>query len=153
MALPLDPVVRHRREVWLQIVMPIVLAAAVIILGLVALFVATVSHVIEPGIAATYAEISVILFCLLPLLIIGLIFDAIIIFIVWKLGSRLSSVIIPSLRGVRGRVQAFAGWLPKQSQRVARPLIALNTVATRLEHIIRGLLRFGHPSDKDSSQT
>lgn len=137
----IDPVRRHRRDVWLKIILPVALSAGLIMLALVLIFVGTVSGTFEPEQVTVMASIFLSLCIVLPLLILAAVGSITAIAMAWGAG-KLPRIITPPLRGIRESVDDFAAWLPTLAERLTDPLIALMAQLTRLEQIIGRLVGF-----------
>lgn len=149
MSRSVDPVTKHRRELWLYIFLPIALATGVILLSLVVLFVLGVTGVLSAEQINVISSIMLTVCILLPMVLVVIGINVGMIFLAWAT-RKLPTSITPPLRGIRQTTDKIAETTPKIMSRIANPLIAIQTRWTRWEHFIRGIL--GNSKKSDNSR-
>lgn len=135
----IDPITKHRRDVWLRIVLPVGLAAGLLVLTLVVLFTLAVAGILSQEQISTIASIMLSVCVLLPLTLIMMLLAAIFIGMAWAV-AKLPGAVTGPLRQLRFRVTGIAASVPGVSTRLVRPLIALDSRLTRWEYFVRGLV-------------
>ena len=139
MSRSVDPVVKHQRDVWLFIFLPVALATGLILLALVVLFIFGVTDILSAEQINVISSIMLTVCILFPLVLVVIGINAAMIFLAW--GSRkLPMAITPPLRGIRNTVETISEAAPKLMSRISNPLVAISTRWTRWEYLIRGLL-------------
>ncbi len=149
MSEPVDPVAKHRREVWLHIVLPVVLSAGLIVLSVVGLFTAAIAGWISPEQITTISSVLLTICILLPLILVMLLVDIGVLALVW-LVSKAPTTITPPMRNLRQKADVSSTWVVRQTERLARPAIAFNARWTRWERFAVGLV--GANKDKLQKQ-
>lgn len=145
-----NPVRKHRREVLLQIVTPVFLPLAGMILLCVVLAVAVATGAlvgkqitVVMGIVATaFITLPLAILCLVPyfLLAAGA-----------ALSGRAYARATTPLRSARRLTEQVALKTDEVMPRLARPLIGLNTRLTRWEHRLRGWQQSALPVEKETN--
>lgn len=136
----MNPVAKHRRDVWLTIVLPMSLTAGLIILVILGLLALTLTGTWEAYQITTIASILGIVCFLLPLVIVVAIIDVGLFYLLW-LDARAIGGVTPLLRRVRQTVEKVTGWVPPMAEKLVRPLIALDTHLTRWEQFIIRMMK------------
>ncbi len=134
-----DPITKHRRDVWLRIVLPVGLAAALLVLTLVILFTLAVAGIISPEQVNTISSIMLVVCVLFPLVlvmtVVALMFVAITYF--W---AKLPGWTTQKIRGLRYTITGVAEKVPPATERLVKPLVALDARLTRWGHFVQGLV-------------
>jgi hypothetical protein len=139
MSRSVDPIVKHRRDVWLFVFLPVALATGLILLALVVLFIFGVTDILSAEQINVISSIMLTVCILFPLVLVVIGINAAMIFLAW--GTRkLPTTITPPLRSIRKTVENISETIPKMMSRITNPLIAISTRWTRWEYFMRGLL-------------
>lgn len=135
----LDPVAKHRRDIWLYLILPVVLGTGFILLALVVLFILGATGTWSTAQINAIASVMLTICILLPLVLVAIGINIVMIFMAW--GSRkLPTSITPPLRGIRHSIENISETVPKLTTRITQPIIAIHTRWTRWEHFMRGIL-------------
>jgi hypothetical protein len=131
-----DPVRKHRREVWLKIVAPValpfvglVVLCVLLVIGVAADALVHKQITVVMGVVATaFIAFPLSILCLIPYLVLAL----------GAAGSgRLHAKARQPLRAVRGFSSRVAQTTDRLAPRIARPFIGLNTRLTRWEQVVQ----------------
>lgn len=131
----MNPVARHRRDVWLAIVLPISLVTGAILLVILGLLTLTLTGVWETRQVATIANILGIVCFLLPTAIIVILIN-VLLAVILRGNDRAISSTIPLLRQLRQKIETITSWVPPLAERLVQPLIGVETHLTRWEQLI-----------------
>lgn len=131
----MNPVAKHRRDVWLMIVLPMTLTAGVLILVILGLLSLNLTGTWEDYQVTTAASVLGVICFLLPMaIVLGIVTIALAYLL--SLNDRLIGGTTPVLRSVREKIEKVTGWLPPLAEKLVQPLIALDTRLTRWEQFI-----------------
>jgi len=147
-----NPIQKHRREVWLRIITPILLPfVALIILCIVLIIGVATGSLVSKQITVLMGCLGT-LFVLIPLVLVCLLPYAALAITAAGVGRVYANFQTP-LRFVRRLTERMAGKTHELAPKVAQPLIGLNTRMTRLEHMVRGWTdRPALPARRDTSE-
>jgi hypothetical protein len=132
-----NPVRRHRRDIWLRIVAPVVVPALLLVALCIVLLIAvardelvsTQISVVMGIVATAFIALPLAILCVIPYAILA----------VTAVGAgRLYGVVTGPLQAVRRMTGKAARQTDRFAPKIARPFIGLNTRITRWEHTIRG---------------
>ena len=149
-ATTLNPVKKHRREVWLRIIVPVALPFAGLIL-LCAVLIAAVAtdHLVSQQITVLMSLLATA--CLmLPMMILCLVPYGLLALSAYGSGQVYAHATGP-LRAVRRLTEQVAAKTGQHIPRLARPVIGLNVRMARWEHMLRGWQQSQVPDGKDGS--
>jgi hypothetical protein len=150
-----NPVRKHRWDVWLKIVAPILLPVIGLVGLCVALVIAAATGTIEP-VQVTIVMSVVSTLCLaLPISILCLVGCAAMIALAYAGGWGYRHVKIP-VRAVRGLTETITAHTNRLAPKIARPTMAINIRVTRLEHSLRSWIAPSEESrekDKDDGSS
>lgn len=125
-----DPIVKHRRELRRQILLPVLGPLVLIFTVMVLLFGLTITGAMEMGQLRIITDIMLVVCFLCPLAITMIIIDVIFIGMVWGT-AKLPTPIKGTVRSVRGLTERVADSMEKLSKLVAQPFINLESRFTR----------------------
>jgi hypothetical protein len=145
-----NPVQKHRRQVLLRIVAPVVLPFAGLILLCVVLAVAVATGVlvgkqitVVMGLVATaFIALPMVLLCLVPYFLLA---------VSAHLSGRAYAHARTPLRSARRLTEQVALKTDQTAPKLARPLIGMNTRLTRWEHGLRGWQQSAVPVEKEAN--
>lgn len=141
---------KHRREVWLKIVTPVVLPfVGLIVLSVILAIAAGTGSLVSKQIT-TIMGILATLFVLIPMVVLCLVPYFILAVSAVGVGLLHANAKIP-LQFVHRLTGKIAAQSERQLPRLARPLVSLNVRLTRWEYIMRGWLRPALPGGKESA--
>jgi uncharacterized membrane protein YciS (DUF1049 family) len=133
----MDPIRKHRRDVWLRIVAPIAIPA----LGLVVLVVILIVAVAAGGMVSKQITVAMSIlasaFVLLPMVLICIVPYVLFAAMAAGAGMAHSKAQVP-LRFVRRVTEQIAEKTQSIAPRTVKPLIAMNARIARLESMARG---------------
>lgn len=140
-----DPVAKHRREVWLYIVLPVVGVGAVILLGLIGLFTLAVAGVWTAQQIETVASVLMIICVLTPLVLLMLVFNMVAVAIAVGAGKAPAFMrpLLENARLLTVRMMTVTESLMNSS---SSPFIAITARWTRWEDFVRGVFRSSAPT-------
>jgi hypothetical protein len=122
---------RHRREVWVQILLPLALAVALGIVGLVALLNANTGNVTRASQLAT-------ILLALPLLVMGIIFVVVLVAAIYALGVAMKW--IPTKTVYVHRLMERVNHVAQRTANLAaQPVIALESWSSALARTLKKL--------------
>lgn len=133
----MDPIRKHRRDVWLRIVAPVAIPALAIVVVAVILIVAVAGGGMVGKQLTVAMSILASAFILLPMVLLCIVPYAL--FAVGAVGAGMaySKVQVP-LRFVRRITAQIAQKTRSIAPRTVQPLVAINTQIARLESMARG---------------
>ncbi|MFZ1040088.1 MAG: hypothetical protein WCA79_09205 [Anaerolineales bacterium] len=117
----------HRKQLWTQILLPILLAVLVFIAVIVLTSVATFRN---NGDVARWAAISTI-WLVLPVLIVGLLFLIILLAIIYLL-ARLTSLIPPYSYQAQKFVYQIEGYVKRGTEMLVKPLLFVDIIKSQI---------------------
>lgn len=122
---------RHRRELWLQILLPLIAGVALGGLGLFALLNANIGNVTRAS------ELATVLLAI-PLIVMGMIFLVVIVALIYVLGVALKW--IPTKTVYAHRLMDRVNSVARQAANLAaQPVIALDSWSNALSHTFKRL--------------
>ncbi|HVO69290.1 MAG TPA: hypothetical protein VMT24_04545 [Aggregatilineaceae bacterium] len=145
-----NPVQKHRREVLLRIVAPVVLPFAGLILLCVVLALAVATGalvgkqitVVMSLVATVFIALPMTILCLVPYFLLA---------VSAHLSGRVYARARTPLRSARRLTEQVAHTTERDVPKLARPLIGLNTRLTRWEHALRGWQQSAMPAEKEAN--
>ncbi len=140
-----EPTQKHRRDVWLQIVLPIIGVGLILTLLIVGLFTLAVAGTFSAQQIETMASIMMIICVLLPMVLVMLGLHVLMVIIAVGTG-KVPALLGPILESVRIRVEKVAKAVSSVSTRLAQPFISLDTRWTRWEQAVSSF--FSPPEPK-----
>jgi hypothetical protein len=143
-----NPVRKHRREVWLRIVAPVVLPFAGLIALCAVLIVAVATDKLAGKQITVLMSILATACIMLPMMILCLVPYALLALSACGTGRVYAHASGP-LRSMRHLTGQIAAKTARHVPRLARPFIGLNVRITRWEHTLRGWQSLGLPARKD----
>ncbi|PJF44727.1 MAG: hypothetical protein CUN55_02485 [Phototrophicales bacterium] len=144
-----EPTQKHRRDVWLQMVLPTIGVGLVITLIVVGLFTLAVAGTFSAEQIETMASVMMIVCVLAPLVLVMLGLHILMIVIAVGTG-KIPAALRPTLRSARIRTEKAARTVSIMSTRLAQPFISIDTRWTRLEKTFVNL--FNIPDTKPQSK-
>ncbi len=145
-----DPIAKHRRDVWLYMVLPVVGVGALILLMLVGMFTLAVAGTWSAQQIETVASVLMIVCILTPLVVMMLGLNAVVVVVAVGAG-KVPAVLQPWLETGRQYVEKAANLVQRVSNTSARPFIAFTARWTRWENFVRGIFRTT-PSQANSAE-
>jgi hypothetical protein len=143
----LNPVRKHKRDVWLKIIAPIVLPLAGLIALCVVLAVAVARDALVGKQITVVMSILATCFLALPAVLLCAVPYALFAALAVLSGKGYAQVRRP-LRLTRHTTEQIAVKADEYAPRVARPFVALNVRLTRWEHILSSWLSLDKPKDE-----
>lgn len=145
-----DPVRKHRRAVFFQIILPVALPFFILIGLCVALAVGVATDNLESEQITTIMSLVFTLFVALPMVLLCMVPVVLTIVIAYIGGWSYAHTKTP-IRWARQLSERIAAATDKFAPRVVRPLVGLNVQMTRLENTVRNMQRTpALPSSKDT---
>lgn len=144
-----EPTQKHRRDVWLQMVLPIVGVGLVLTLLIVGLFTLAVAGTLSAQQIETMASVMMIVCILLPMALVMMLLNALMVIIAVGTG-KIPAAMRPMLESVRIQVEKIARTVSTVTTRFAQPFITLDTRWTRWEELVNSF--FGGSDTKSRSK-
>jgi hypothetical protein len=142
-----NPVRKHKRDVWLKIIAPIVLPLAGLIALCVVLAVAVARDALVDKQITIVMSILATCFLALPAVLLCAVPYALLAALAVLSGKGYAQVQRP-LRFTRRTTEKIAVKTDEYAPRVARPFVALNVRLTRWEHMLSSWLSLDTPKDE-----
>ena len=140
-----DPIAKHRRDVWIKMVLPIAATALVILLVLVMIFTLAVVGTWDAKQIEAVAGIMMIVCFLTPLVLVMLALNAAAVVLAVGAG-KIPAGLRPVLRWVRQQSETRATQIEALTLRASRPFISMTTKWERWEQFVR---KFGSNLNND----
>ena len=131
-----NPVQKHKRDVWLKIVAPILVPVIGLVALCVGLVIAAATDAIEPVQITIIMSVVSTLCLAIPISLLCLVGCAAMIAIAYAGGWGYTHIKTP-VRAIRRLTHTITERTHRLAPKIARPTVALNTRFTRLEHSIR----------------
>jgi hypothetical protein len=145
-----NPVQKHRREVLLRIVAPVVLPFAGLILLCVVLAVAVATGALAGKQITIVMGLVATVFIVLPMTILCLV-PYFLLVVSAHLSGRAYARARTPLRSARRLTEQIALTTEQQAPKLARPLMGLNIRLTSWEHTLRGWQQSAMPIEKEAN--
>lgn len=146
----IDPIQKHRREVWLKIVTPVALGFLGLIVLSVVLVIAVATDAMVSKQITVMMSILATVFVILPLAIVCLLPYLLLALGAYGAGQLYAHVRTP-VRFTRRLTEQVAVKTQRLAPRIARPFMGLNVRTTRWEHRLRGWNRPALPAGKEQT--
>lgn len=147
-----DPMHKHRRDVWLQMVLPLVGVGLVLVLLVVGLFTLAVAGTYTAEQIETMAGVMMIVCILLPLAIIMLLLNAAVLALAVGTG-KVPAMLLPILEMIRKQTEGVMQQVSKYTTRFAQPIITIDSRWTRWEQAVRSFFEPPKPKTQTKEST
>jgi len=146
-----DPLVQHRRDVRLKIVLPVMLSAVLLISVAIVLGVLAIFGDISSQQIGVMAACLAIVFVLLPLALLMFLVDALALVTGFAAGTLRGKLIKPFAL-LRGYSEEMSKVTAEAAEALTAPIIAVRTQSAFLRNFILGPLGFLDDEDKDNDK-